>query len=100
MLRQETDLIKWKLLPEEEDMARTLNPQQRAMLQTMNVELAENISEFLFSGNGDSGTLLNTPDYWMLKGRRTLVLELLDFHRQVTGELLNPESNDSTQTGD
>lgn len=64
--------------------ASILSPEALAKLQTMNVELAENIAEFTFEA-GNSGVLLNTPDFWQMRGRRSLVLQLLQDHDDATG---------------
>lgn len=80
------DLLRWQLTPEEDQRAKILSPELVAKLQTMNVELAENLAEFHFQAGGDSGSLLNTIDFWQLRGRRSLVLYLLNEHNEAMGQ--------------
>jgi hypothetical protein len=87
---------RWILEPQDEEEAAKFNANTVKLLQTMNVELAENLAEFQFAGGGDSGVLLNTPDYWQLRGRRSLVLELLQKFDEVSGTAKPPaDSEDS-----
>ena len=87
-------LVRSSLSQEEEAPAKLLSLETRAKLETMNIELAEAIAEFTFQGGGDSGVLLNTPDYWQLRGRRGLIIELLEADAEAKG-MASPQ--DGTQ---
>lgn len=73
-------LVRWQLEDHEKHNADMLLPDQLKKMQTINAELAEGIAQFPFEVGADSGKFLNTPDFWMLRGRRSLVLELLQAH--------------------
>lgn len=89
----------WKLSEEENLHAAILTGVQRAKLQTMNVELAEALAEFTFQAGGDSGVLLNSIDFWQLRGRRSLVLQLLSEHDEAMGiaKSTEPETDTAQQ---
>jgi hypothetical protein len=78
-------MLRWKLTEEDDTRAAILSSETIAKLQTMNVELAESLAEFAFEAGGNSGVLLNTPDFWQLRGRRSLVLQLLNEHMEAMG---------------
>lgn len=90
------NFLRWKLNEEEELRAKFLTPELLAKLQTMNVELAEALAEFTFEA-GPNGDFLNRPDFWLLRGRRSLVLQLLADYDDFVGASQSPVSPSPSQ---
>lgn len=90
-------LQRWLLEPDEQEEAAKLSTNQLRKLETMNAELAEALAEFVFQAGGDSGALLNSIDFWQLRGRRSLILQLLQEHDDATGNGKPPESSEQTE---
>lgn len=84
---------RWYHEPEELHAANSLTEAQLQKWQTLNVETAELLAEFTFSVGGDSAVLLNTPQYWELRGRRALILEILEQHDEAKGTAEPPTTD-------
>lgn len=88
---------RYELSEDENTRAAILTDVQVAKLETMNVELAEALAEFTFQAGGDSGVLLNSVDFWQLRGRRGLVIQLLSEHDDAMGLLAASEAASDTE---
>jgi hypothetical protein len=83
-------MCSWKLEPQDEEEAFKLNNMTVKFLETINVELAVAMAEFSIEVAGETGAILNNPDFLLLRGRRSLVLELLDRYDSVMGQSAAP----------
>lgn len=91
-----TDHMKRWILSEEEDVrAKILSPELVAKLETINVELSENLAEFVFQASGNTGAIINMPDFHILCGRRSLALQLLSEHDEAMGLLADADDEAS-----
>lgn len=93
-----THFLRWELTEDDNTRAAILSTEQLQKFETMNVELAESLAEFTFQAGGDSGVLLNSVDFWQLRGRRGLVLELLQAHDDAIGEANAPLNEDESSS--
>lgn len=86
-------LKRWELDEHETLQSKILNDAQLRMFETMNTELAMAISEFQVEAAGETGAILNAPNFFILQGRHGLVRQLLQFHDEAMGLLPSSDSS-------
>lgn len=77
----------YHLEPHEVLRGSMLLPEQRALLEHNATEAAMNLADFVFNISPQTGDTLNMPDFWQLRGRRSLLVELLEADTAAREEL-------------
>lgn len=91
----ESDFLKVELTETEEVASKLLSDELVQKLRHMQTELAEALAEFEFHVSPESGLQLNSPDYFVLRGRRSMILDLLRDNREARGLLTAQDLNSS-----
>jgi len=81
-----TDFALYDLDEQEQLRAKILSPEQRAVYQHRQTELAETIAEFQFSISA-TGHIVNEIDLGQLRGARQLLLQLLQDDRDARQQI-------------
>jgi hypothetical protein len=83
----ESDWLRLELTEAEEIASKLLSPELAQKLKHIQTELAEALAEFEFHVSPETGMQLNSPNYFLLRGRRSMVLDLLRDDREARGLL-------------